>query len=299
MSVPLRAAYIGSDVYTENNRIHNIHLQGTTETTSTERVPNFHFPLKPEPIPLKWSVLKLTERPYGSVFSPQAVDEIIVPIEVAKTVTFSAKVFESYRDLSISPHLLNRPHNEEILVWDRPNFIDGATYTVQILNTERGLLTLKFIRTDSNQNRSVQLNPDQDQIYGDFLGAAFAMGGWIRSFVEESNLPFPSDRSSYENVAMEVLKQLITQIDDDVFSNLIKLKEKGDSCRDFSKLQDLIEDYQKAQVEAIGFEGYATMMRRTLEEVAGDSASLHQEKILEKANQFAENVVKSAKIKDP
>jgi hypothetical protein len=138
-------------------------------------------------------------------------------------------------------------------------------------------------------SEKIALSSDQEAIYSDFEVVVYVVSGWINQFANKAGLPLLRNGSFYESIAKTELRRRIAQMPSEDIEHLLLLKQEGDACLDEARLSDLIKDYQKAQVAAIGSEGYAAVMRKVLEVFAGDRASEHREKIEEVSVEFSRN----------
>lgn len=232
-------------------------------------------------------------------FSERIFDAICVMPAIAKTMKLSAWISQS------SETFIGR--NEMPIFLDPlPVFGNRKCYWIQIVHKENQL-TGEIVEI-SQQNldskirsarlypgspsyspaKETQLNSDQEEVYSVFNSMVHAIGGWICQFVKEAAPSSLKNISLYENVAREALRQQIKQIKSEASENLLKLKREGERGENLSRLLSLLEEYQKAKTVAIGPEQYATIMRRTLEAVAGESASRHEEKIARISAEFAD-----------
>ena len=246
----------------------------------------------------KFQIIQKMGNALPNVFNEQQVDSIHVSSAIAEAMQLSAGIFKlcktgTYRD------------DLPVFLDQHPKFEAGKSYNIQIANKENRLVGTIIEISEQELQRQVQfarcyphsmiyspqketqLSPDQDKIYNGVEGTVYAIEGWIDRFAEDTGLPSSEEVSYYEAVAKEVLRQLVKQIKKEPFEHLLKLHNEGNDCQDPSRQTSLAIEYQKAQLEALGVEGYATVMRKTLEAFAGNSASQHKEKIEKLSQEFA------------
>ena len=230
-------------------------------------------------------------------------DSIHAEPAMAKTMQLSARIFEVYKTLYKTGA---KRDDLPVFFSELPEFEAGKSYLIQIVNRDNTLMgtivaisarelqrQVRFARCYPHSmiyssQETTHLTPDQEKIYEGLTGAIYAIGGWIDRFAKEVKMSPPENLSSYERVTKETLRQLVQQIEKEPFEALLELYKEGDVYEDFSQLSTLFEKGAKLQLAAIGgIEGYAMLMRNTLEAFAGDKASQHKEKIEEFSQQFA------------
>ncbi len=231
-------------------------------------------------------------------------DTLYISPETAKTMRFSAWIFQKIDDDVVYRDYVMVPQDE------LPAIEIGKCYWIQMMNMANRLkatfvevhqrdleCTLRLMKLHPQSLiyapvQEIFFGAEQEQIYQDFEGLVYSVDEWIRDFANQAGLPLPSSDLFYVNLAKKELRQLIELMPDEIFKGLLTLKKEGEACQDASLLSALTEEYQQAQAAAIGFEGYCELMRKLLEEFAGEKASLHREKIEAVSEEFAGQIFK-------
>lgn len=230
--------------------------------------------------------------------SEKTTDTISISPAMAKTMDLSARIFRIVGAFAQRDDL-------PIFLEPLPPFSDGKSYMIKIMyqaDRLRGTVEeidpleihrqIRLARIYPHsmifaERQKTELSPDHLEIYGNLEGIVYGAQGWIEQFAKDVKLAPPQNISLYENVARETLRQLVQVMSKESLEPLLKLKKEGDFCKNPSRVSILIEEYEKVQFAAMGLEGYATVMRKTLEAFAGDSAPLHKAEIERMSMQFA------------
>lgn len=209
-------------------------------------------------------------------------------VEELKSRTSSAKLVVQPR---VTPMTASAVSSESVRV-DSSTLTQEQLRDIKIGASFRPGQSLLMFKTSafpsggvSKVAESEELTPDQDKIYGDFLGSTVVvMDGWIKAFAKEAGVSNPED-TSYESscgkIAQKELKRQIKLMDKSHLDVLLGFIREAQ--------MDSYDDYLKAQASALGFEGYKTFMKVILEAVICNRSGY--EAIIEKhARRYAEHL---------